>query len=108
MIHFSKPRIPTHRRGQKFDLFDTEIVIPETCLADKIWNYLWKERRISTYYLCVVFSQHTPKNINRACRQLIEEERAYLTPAGKYLCVECREPPDWFQRSWYREPKFDR
>ncbi len=108
MRHTSPRRIPTHRRGEKFDLLDMDIVIPETCLADKIWNYLWKEGRLSTYYIRMTFSQHKGDLVNRACMQLIDEGRACLSPARKFMYAECKEPPGWFDKTWQQVTKFDR
>ena len=89
----------THWPGDPFDILCTRIVIPETCLADRIWNYLWNERdgRISaTYCLFPFVPRHNRATIVRAYKQLLAEERAWTTPAGRFIYAACKEPPWWF------------
>lgn len=88
----------THRPGDKFDLLSLRIVIPETCLADRIWNYLWNspEMKIEARYRRFPFTRHSHEAIDRAYRQLLEESRCSLSPAGRVIYAHCVEPPGWF------------
>lgn len=90
----------THWPGDKFDIFDDRIFIPQTCLADKVWNWLWNtqpDRRASTYYLILPFwPHHSRPVIVNAYRQLLREGRTSLSPAGRVLYARCVEPPGWF------------
>lgn len=88
----------THWPGDPFDILCTRIVIPETCLADRIWNYLWNgpDQKIEVVYRCFPFRRHSRDLIDAAYRQLIREERAWVTPGKRIIHVECKEPPWWF------------
>lgn len=93
---------PTHKFGQEFDLCDGEVVIPETCLADRIWNWLINEpeRRLSVYYILGPFWPHHSKAaIARAYRQLEEEGRIAWTPQRQYVYARWKEPPGWYSRT---------
>lgn len=89
----------THRPGDRFNVLCERIVIPETCLADRVWNYLWNSQncRIESAYRLFPFAErHGVTAINRAYRQLLAEGRIELSPAGRIICAVCKEPPGWF------------
>ena len=72
---------------KEYDLLDPStgaLQILETCLADKIWNLLARENGFALRYLDLYF-QEEPEKIWEAIEQLLDEERAYLTPAGKRI-----------------------
>lgn len=88
-----------YSKGQAFNLFDDEIRIPETCLADKIWNWLWNEaegRRESAYYLLLFDTERTSDELRAAYRQLLAEGRIEVTPRERFIRAVCKEPPGWF------------
>lgn len=88
----------THRPGDRFDILCARIVIPETRLADRIWNHLWNSRdmKIEARYRQFPFTRHSREAVDRAYRQLLEEGRCSLSPAGRVIYVHCVEPPGWF------------
>lgn len=90
----------THWPGDRFDILCERIVIPETCLADRVWNYVWNVeggRIESTYRLFPFIHRHSAEAIHRAYRQLFKEGRAELSPAGRVIYAVCKEPPGWFE-----------
>ena len=71
----------------KYDILDPNsgaLQILETCLADKVWNLLAREGGFSTRWLTLYFSE-PEEDVWDAIEQLVEEERAYFTPAGRKL-----------------------
>lgn len=73
--------------NKKYDILDPDtgaLQILETCLADKIWNLLSLEHGFSTQWLTLYFTE-PEEDVWDAVDQLIDEERAYFTPAGRRL-----------------------
>lgn len=71
----------------KYDILDPDtgtLQILETCLADKVWNLLSRESGFSTQWLTLYFTE-PEEDVWDAVDQLIDEERAYFTPAGRRL-----------------------
>jgi hypothetical protein len=58
--------------------------LAERCLADKVWNLLWREDGFSTKWLTLYFVEDE-EDVWDAVDQLIADERAYFTPAGRRL-----------------------
>jgi len=68
----------------EYDIFDENFQMKETCLADKVWNLLWRENGFSTKWITLYFTEDEDE-VWGAINQLIDEERAYLTPKGQRL-----------------------
>ena len=71
----------------KYDILDPDsgaLQILETSLADKVWNLLSREGGFSVRWLTLYFFE-PEEDIWDAVDQLIAEERAYFTPAGRRL-----------------------
>jgi hypothetical protein len=71
----------------EYDLLDPDaptFQMDETCLADKVWNLLWREGGFKTEWLTMYFSEDE-EDVWDAVDQLLEEGRAQFTPAGRRL-----------------------
>jgi len=78
----------------QYDILDPDTGAPqilETCLADKIWNLLSREGGFLTKWLTLYFADDE-EDIWDAVDQLIDEERAYFTPARRRLNPVWPEP----------------
>jgi len=74
--------------NQKYDILDPDsgaLQILETCLADKIWNLLSREEGFAVLYLPLYFMSEEVEDIRAAVDQLLDEGRAYSTPAGRRI-----------------------
>ena len=74
--------------SQKYDIIDPDngaLQILETCLADRIWNLLSREGGFTVLYLPIYFMSEKVEDIRAAIDQLMDEGRAYSTPAGRRM-----------------------
>lgn len=82
---------------KEYDILDPDaptFQMNEKCLADKVWNLLWREGGFSVKWLTLYFSE-SEEDVWDAVDQLIEDERAYLTPKGRRLNPIWNEPDQY-------------
>jgi hypothetical protein len=81
----------------KYDILDPDsgaLQILDTSLADKVWNLIARESGFPTKFLTLYFSE-PEEDVWDAVDQLIEDERAYLTPKGRRLNPIWNEPDQY-------------
>lgn len=74
--------------SKQYDILDPDsgaLQILETCLADRIWNLLSREKGFTVLYLPIYFMSEEIDDIRAAIDQLLDEGRAYSTPAGRRM-----------------------
>ena len=66
----------------KYDILDPDFQMEEKTLADRVWNLLWREGGFEAAWLTMHFS-NPEEDVWDAVDELVEEGRAYFTPARR-------------------------